>query len=366
MFRKNSADLTDNYNFNENVIITNPKIKQEGKKKRKSNINKVNDDDFFIPEIKQYEILNILQYNVKQLKDICKHYKQKQTGNKNEIKKRMYNYLKETYYVTKIQGLFRRKIYSLYKFVKGNACFNRSICVNETDFITLGKLSEIPYHSFFSYENGNETYGFHIASIYNYIKKTQKQNRNNVVIYNPYNRSIISSSIIRKINNFIKYSRALKYPIILENEKDDIIFNEEEIIRNKTLELFQYMDSLGNYTNPNWFFNLDIRSLMRYLRELHDIWEYRAQLTDEVKKSIHYPNGTPFQNIHTLARIQNNNINILRKTILRIIENFVTKGINDESKSLGCFYVLGAFTLVNHEAASALPWLYESVHYIQI
>ena len=91
MFRKNSADLTDNYNFNENVIISNPKIKQEGKKKRKSNINKVNDDDFFIPEIKQYESINILQFNVKQLKDICKHYKQKQSGNKNEIKKRVYN-----------------------------------------------------------------------------------------------------------------------------------------------------------------------------------------------------------------------------------------------------------------------------------
>ena len=70
MFRKNSADLTDNYNFNENVIITNPKIKQESKKRRKSNINKVNDNDFFIPEIKQYEIINILQFNVKQLKDI--------------------------------------------------------------------------------------------------------------------------------------------------------------------------------------------------------------------------------------------------------------------------------------------------------
>ena len=126
------------------------------------------------------------------------------------------------------------------------------------------------------------------------------------------------------------------------------------------------MDSLGNYTNPNWFLNLDVRSLLRYLRELHDIWEYRAQLSDEVKKSIHYPNGTPFQCISILNRMQNNNINVLRKTILKVIENLITKGMNDESKSLGCFYVLGAFTLVNHEAASALPWLYESVHYIQI
>ena len=57
-------------------------------------------------------------------------------------------------------------------------------------------------------------------------------------------------------------------------------------------------------------------------------------------------------------------INHLRKTILQIIENFITKGRTTEFKYLGSMYVLGAFTLVSQGAADALPWLFESVVHI--
>ena len=38
----------------------------------------------------------------------------------------------------------------------------------------------------------------------------------------------------------------------------------------------------------------------------------------------------------------------------------VTKGITDEYRSLGAFYVLTALTLSSSEAANAMPWLYQS------
>ena len=38
----------------------------------------------------------------------------------------------------------------------------------------------------------------------------------------------------------------------------------------------------------------------------------------------------------------------------------VTKGITDEYRSLGAFYVLMALTLSSNEAAIAMPWLYQS------
>ena len=109
MYRKTSADLTEEYNFNENIIVSNPKI---SKKKGKNSINKIIDDDFFIPEIKQYSIIFVLNYNVKQLKDICKHYKQKQSGNKNEIKNRIYNFMRDTHYVKKLQRIFKIKLFN--------------------------------------------------------------------------------------------------------------------------------------------------------------------------------------------------------------------------------------------------------------
>ena len=45
------------------------------------------------------------------------------------------------------------------------------------------------------------------------------------------------------------------------------------------------------------------------------------------------------------------------------MEEFVNKGIDNNSKTLGCYYVLSCLTLVNSSAAETLPWLYESVNY---
>ena len=39
----------------------------------------------------------------------------------------------------------------------------------------------------------------------------------------------------------------------------------------------------------------------------------------------------------------------------------VKSGINHDSRALGAYYVLACLTLVNEDAATAMPWLYQSV-----
>jgi hypothetical protein len=39
----------------------------------------------------------------------------------------------------------------------------------------------------------------------------------------------------------------------------------------------------------------------------------------------------------------------------------VKTGINNDFKTLGAYYVLGALCLVNQNAANSLPWLFQSV-----
>ena len=56
--------------------------------------------------------------------------------------------------------------------------------------------------------------------------------------------------------------------------------------------------------------------------------------------------------------------NIDKKNVLDVLEKFINSGIDRDSKALGAFYVLGALTLVNSNAAIALPWLYQAVCYI--
>ena len=54
------------------------------------------------------------------------------------------------------------------------------------------------------------------------------------------------------------------------------------------------------------------------------------------------------------------NIWMLRSKALNYMIKLVTKGITDEYRSLGAFYVLMALTLSSNEAAIAMPWLYQS------
>ena len=95
---------------------------------------------------------------------------------------------------------------------------------------------------------------------------------------------------------------------------------------------------------------------------LHDIWNYRAQISDDVKREICAPSGKPFSivNIH-YNYLCNCDILQLKMIFVKIIENFINMGIDDSSSSLGAMYILSALTLVNSDAANALPWLYQSV-----
>ncbi len=51
----------------------------------------------------------------------------------------------------------------------------------------------------------------------------------------------------------------------------------------------------------------------------------------------------------------------VKKVILEVLEKLVNTGVDADSKSLGAYYVLAALTLVNNDAATSLPWLFQSV-----
>ena len=133
----------------------------------------------------------------------------------------------------------------------------------------------------------------------------------------------------------------------------------------RALSLFQNIDALGNYSNAQWFNSLNRIQLIKFTRELVDIWCYRAPLTMETKRSICPPLGNPFSRLPNYNILQNmESIDDVRKYILDILEKFVNSGIDKDSKCLGAYYVLGALTLVNNDAATSLPWLYQALCYI--
>lgn len=323
-------------------------------KKRRSIVNEKN---FFIPNYNEYELIKNQNHRVSFLKDICKHYKQKVSGSKKELEERIYNYLRNSFYIIKLQKYIRGYFQRKYNYLLGPGFLNRNICKNDTDFFTLEEMTEIPYNQFISYvDEENNTWGFNILSLYNLFLKSEKD------VLNPYTRNKISVNILTNINNVIKLSKCLK--IDCDTKLHDISndFTNKKKIEMRTLELFQKIDELGNYTNMKWFLDLNRQQIVRFIREMADIWFYRAQITDQTRRNICPPMGILFRNIN-LNYISNLSYLQVQKLALNIMEQLVNNGITRDFKVMGSYYVLSALTLVDSEAAESLPWLYQSVAY---
>ena len=358
----NIINNTNNTNDTSDITKTIPELDRNILKKNKKNKAKkirlkkikISENDFYIPSFKEYENLHCFDYKIAFLKDICKHYKLKRTGNKEELTSRIYIFLYNSHNIIKIQNLWKKYILVKYNKLRGPALFNRNKCVNETDFYTLDDLKDIPYKQFYSFKDDNDQiFGFDIISIHNLLFKFNKKSTN------PYNRQPFPKSLIDDI-------KRIKTISVIFNDKIEFIIEEpEEISIGKKLELravalFHDIDELGNYTDANWFNSLNRVALIRFIRELIDIWMYRAQLSITIKREICPPNGDPFR-FFNVQFMNSSNFETLKENVLNIIEIFVKRGVNNESKILGSNYILCALTLVNNDAATSLPWLYQSV-----
>jgi hypothetical protein len=343
-------------NINNNYIEDIERLKKY-KRLRNNSIDKTNHVEFKIPDIYSYSVLNTQKFNVKELKIILKKYKLKISGNKNELIKRAYNFLHQSFYAIKIQKNVRKKIVlNFFKYL-GPSSRNIKFCINETDFATLEQLNTYKFYEIITIkDNDKNIYGFHIESLFKLLDNTE----NNQLVKNPFNRNNMKYSkdeLRCFISKIFKIGKILNY---------DIVYNRKPIVIKKTIDqkikdLFIKIDELGNYTDSSWLLNLSIGRMIRFLFELKDIWCYRSSISEEVKRNICHPHGNPFVNIPMNHIRTINNINHIKTICFKVMDSMVNMGINNENKSLGSLYVLTALTIVSQSAANTLPWLYESV-----
>lgn len=299
-------------------------------------------------------------YTLVQMKAFAKKYKLRATGSKKEIATRIFAYLYFSSFATKIQKRIRGYLTRLFNNeLHGPACFKRSLCVNDTDFFTMDEIKSVSHLQFFSYTDvDNFIYGFDAMSLHNLIIN----NPSNALVKNPYNRNEIPKEVIDRFYKMIKIGKKLKTGMKVEIETSPAQ-TSEDVYRFQVLDLFQQINALGNYSDASWFESLDKYKLIRLVRELHDIWNYRLQLTHQMKCSICPPHGIPFNNIRMNDLRDEPNVIKSKMNVLNLLFKFVSTGIDRDSRSLGAYYVLGALTTVNPIAAEALPWLYQSMAY---
>lgn len=326
---------------------------------------KIDNSDVNMLTIKNYHDLTGYNYNIQQLKIFAKFYKLKLSGNKKELVNRIYIFLHLSSYIIKIQKIFRGLLHRKFLSYFGPAYKKRDLCTNDTDFVTMDELKDLPYTQFFSFKDiDGFIYGFDVSSIYNLIfKKSDNINNCKIGGINPYNRNKIPSSVMINLKMLIRTSKILKIKINIDFDTSVGQISNEKSIEMRTVELFQNIDSLGHYSSPEWFLSLNRNQIIKFMRELSDIWHYRAQLSMDVKRNICPPDGDPFRNLNLSYIINENDLLVIKKKVLDILEKFVKNGVDRDSKSLGAYYVLGALTLVNESAALSMPWLFQSVSY---
>jgi len=323
----------------ETIVINNP-------------LPKITDDEMYNLTFDNYKIIIKYNYNCEQLKIIAKLNKLKISGNKKQLINRIYSFFYLSYLIVKIQKCFRGKLVRICNKLRGPAVMNRELCTNKIDFLSMDEINTIEYSHFFSYKDeDNFTYGFDIVSLYNLICKSDRR------IKNPYNRNDIPNIVVSNLQQLLKIHSILKTKINVELSP---IIPFIKNIKHTVIELFQNIDSLGHYSDPNWFLNLSRIKLVEFIIHLTNIWDYRAQIPQETKNNICPPNGDIFRNINISIIHTESNIDIVRKVIVDILCNLVNNGINNDNKSFGCYYVLGALTMVNEYAALSLPWLYQA------
>lgn len=320
-----------------------------GKKRRK-----IKENEFEI--LKPYQFLQFLDYdyNIKQLKSTLKAFGLKISGNKNELNSRVFEYMRFYYFASRIQNNFRSYLLrQFYKIYNTNKFIKHKLYNNDTDFYSMENISNINRLYLLTYNESEKfNWVFKTTSI---IKHFETNN-----YFNPFNRIKFNDEFIKNILYFKNIYKI--YPNLSDVEEEEPLFlsNKQKILMQLN-NYFHIIDTLGNYSNVKWLTDLSNRHIVIFIRELYDIWNYRAQLSDETKKAICPPNGIPFFNIniHNISR-HNDHIYLL-EICCQIFNNLLQTEANDSNKSLAALYILSSLTIVSDDAADAMPWLYQSV-----
>ena len=313
-----------------------------------------------IPAFADHDEFMQSDHKVSALKDVCKHYGIKCSGTKQELKLRVHAHLIQSHFITRIQRLVRRNFCKMHARMSGPAYTDRSMCVNGTDFYSMEPMSDIPRNQFISFKDDKGVvYGFDVMSLHTYYETELNSGQSSPS--NPYNRIPFPLTLRRQMYRKIRLTRILGVKCVIEVEPEPVLSVQQQDEHQLVL-VFQQINSHGHYADSAWFGELNGVQIMRFMRELADIWNYRAQIMAQVKQDICPPYGDPFRYVD-LRMDGHAHAETIKHVGIQLMNTFITSGNTRDSRGLGAYYVLSALTLVSQSARNAMPWLYESVMY---
>ena len=237
------------------------------------------------------------------------------------------------------------KIQSLFRGRNVRNKLNELKCNNDEDFYTYEELKDIPKKYFYSYvDNKKFRWGFDIRSLDKLL---------NMNYPNPYTTEPVPQNIVLEVREKIKN---LQNESGYEDLTDSIVRERKDAIKQKIVDLFSYIEQSGYTCQIDWFTSLTLRRLKELYRQLEDIWNYRSQLTQQMKRNICPPNAEIFNT--PMIEVMNYTCKEdIQELILHEVMKF-TNAQSDSDRKLGFMYFLIAFGMVSQPCYAAhVEWL---------
>jgi len=169
---------------------------------------------------------------------------------------------------------------------------------------------------------------------------------------NPYTTEPIQENAKDRVNELVSYLNKNNVVTMIENT---VVLDRTAIVKQKFVDIFSQMEYVGYSCDVTWILNLNASRLKRLYRELEDIWNYRANLSESAKRNIAPPDGilcsTPvhdYNHYHDKLELQE----ILANELLKIC------GATDPGNmNLGFMYFIISLSFVSRPCFMIHNWV---------
>ena len=242
---------------------------------------------------------------------------------------------------TKIKNKKKNKLNQF----RGEGFLNKKISNNDSDFFTYDTWDEIDDKYYFSYRDEKDFIWFFDIRSFNKLIEMQQPN--------PYTMLPIPKHVIKRAKKLTKLLNLNQSDELVDKKKMQL--SRRQMMKQKTIDLFCDIDSAGYYCQPEWFLSLNLQLLKKLYRNLEDLWNYRLQITQEVKSRICPPNGLVFT-----TRVSDVNHYTNRDNLRNLLLNDIIKFQNAtsfEDKKLGYMYFIIGLGTVSRPCVETHQWL---------
>ena len=233
--------------------------------------------------------------------------------------------------------------------------FNQGPCINlrdkstnETEIFSLESVSSIIKLYYFSIvDSKGNLWIFDIRSLAQMISL-------GTLSVNPYTRSVLLPSTIKKILRRIQWLRSRGYVTLYPTGTD---FTSEQIWMQKILDVCIRIESFGFHVSYEWFNGMSLENHVEYYKTLYNLWNYKLGLSLEQQNAI-VPSSVK---LFTVNNKKTYSKNWWEKTNLQLINTLITSSSDKELQRLGATYCMMGFVNIHKDAAEAFPWLHDYI-----